>query len=102
MHARCACQGGHHAAGADHERGRAGAGAVSGRPGRRHQPAARRDPELQLGQGPLPDRTPTSAGGAVRLHERSAQRDERHGVVQHGAEPLRPVKEELADLRAAS
>ena len=53
-------QGRHHAAGADHERGGGGAGELPGRPGRRHQPPPRRDPELQQRQGPLPDCTPTS------------------------------------------
>src|SRR5262249_48174246 len=65
-------------------------GPVPGRPDPRRQPAARRDPELDAGQGPLPAARVRAAGGTVRLHERAAQLHERHGVVQHGAQPLRP------------
>ena len=40
------------------------------------------------GQGPLHAARLRAAGGAVRLHQRAAQLHERHGGVQHGAEPL--------------
>jgi hypothetical protein len=45
---------------------------------------------LQHGKGPLPIARLRSAGRTVRLHQRTAQLHERHGVVRHGAEPLCP------------
>ena len=44
---------------------------------------------FSIGQGPLPAARLRPAGRAVRLHQRAAQLHQRHGVVQHGAEPLR-------------
>ena len=71
--------------------------------GRRRQPPPRRDPELQPRQGPLPDLTPTSrwrSCSATRATCATSRAARRRSPWSRATTP--PVKEELADLRAAS